>query len=113
MEQLMEGLVMSSENGTIDGGVGNELRKWTEAVDIEGLGVNVGKTNVMAIGAITKDDLSKSKVYPCGISGLSVKANSVLYVQCGKWIHIGCVGVENVTPKSSINYSYRKCEQSE
>ena len=56
------------------------------AVEIEGLMVNAGKTKVMASGAITKDDLSKSIVYQCGICSLMVRANSLLCVQCGKWM---------------------------
>ena len=34
---------------------------------------------------------------------LRVKANSVLCVQCGKWIHGRCDGVRKVTPKFSRN----------
>ena len=36
---------------------------------------------IMVICSITKDDLSKSKVDPCGVCILRVKANSVLCVQ--------------------------------
>ena len=48
--------------------------------------VNLGKTKVMVSGGITKDGLSKTKVDACGVCSLRVKANSVLYVQCVKWI---------------------------
>ena len=41
----------------------------------------------MVSGGITKDGMSKSKVDPCGVCSLRVKANTVLCVQCGKWIH--------------------------
>ena len=41
-------------------------------------------------GCITKDGMSKSKVDPCGLCSLRVKANSVLCLQCGKWIHSRC-----------------------
>ena len=34
------------------------------------LKVNLEETNVMVTGVITKDDLSKSKVYPHGICSL-------------------------------------------
>ena len=37
--------------------------------------------------SITHDGLSKSKVDPCGVCSLRAKANSVLCVQSGKWIH--------------------------
>ena len=65
---------------------------------------------VMVRGGITKDGLSKSKVDPCGVCRLRVKANSVLCLQCGKWIHGRCVGVMRVTQKYSRNFACRKCE---
>ena len=52
----------------------------------------------MISGGITKDDKSKSKVDPRGVSSLRVKANSVLCAQCGKWMHGRCAGVKRVTP---------------
>ena len=39
---------------------------------------------VMVSSIITKDGLSKSNLDPCGVLSLKVKANSALYVQCGK-----------------------------
>ena len=44
-------------------------------------------TNVMVSGGITKDGMSKIKVDPLGVCSLRVKANSILCVQCGKWIN--------------------------
>ena len=41
-------------------------------------------------GVIEKVGLSKCKVDSCGICRLRVMANSVLCVQCGKWIHGRC-----------------------
>ena len=63
--------------------------KWKEAFESKGLKVNLGKTKVMVSGGITKDGLSKSKVDSCGVCRFKVKSNSVLCVQCGKWIHCG------------------------
>ena len=63
------------------------------------LKVNPGKTKVMVSSGITKDGLSKSKVDSCEVCTLRVKANLVLCVQCGKWIHGRCAGVKRVTPK--------------
>ena len=57
----------------------------------------------MVCGCITKDGLSKSKVDPCGVCSMSVKANSDLCVQCGKWIHSRCTRVKRVTPKFQRN----------
>ena len=45
------------------------------------------------------DVMSKSKVDLCGVCSLRLKADSVLCVQCCKWIHNICVGVKRVAPK--------------
>ena len=57
------------------------------------------KTKVMVCGGITKGGMSKSKVDPYGICILRMKANSVLCVQCGKWIHGRCAGMKRFSPK--------------
>ena len=36
------------------------------------------------------DDSSDDKLYSCGICGSCVESNSVLCVQCGKWMHSRC-----------------------
>ena len=51
------------------------------------------------IEVITNDVLSKSKVDPCRVCRLRVKANSLLCVQCGKWFHGRCAGVKKVMAK--------------
>ena len=53
----------------------------------------------MVSGDIKKDGMSKSKVDPCGFCSLRIKDNTVLYLQCGKWIHGRCAGVKRVTAK--------------
>ena len=78
-------------------GLRNKFLKWKEAFQSKGLKFNLGK----ASGGITKDGLSKSKVDPCGVCSLRVKANSVLCLLCGKWIQCRCDGVKIVTPKFS------------
>ena len=65
-------LVQMSE--TIEG-LGNKFLKWKESFESMDLKVNLGKTKVMVCGGITKDGMSKSKVDPCGICSLKVKAN--------------------------------------
>ena len=65
----------------------NKFLKWMEVFESIGLKVNLGKTKVMVSGSFTNDGLSKSKVDPCGVCSFRVKANSVLCVQCGMWIH--------------------------
>ena len=91
-------------------GLKNMFSKWKEAFESMVLKVNLGITKVMVSGSITKDDMSKGKVDPCGVCSLSVKANSVLCVQCCRWIHGRCTGVKMVTPIIPRNFAYRKCE---
>ena len=100
-------LVLMSE--TIEG-LRDKFLKWKEAFERKGLKANLGKTNVMVSGGITKDGLSKSKVDSCGVCSLRVKPKSVLCVQSGKWIHGRCAGVKMVTPKFSSSLTCRKCE---
>ena len=89
----------------------NKFLKWKESFEIKGLKVNLRKTNVMVSGGITKDGMSKSKVDPCGVCSLRVKVNSVLCLQCGKWIHGRCARGKMATPKFSRNFTCRKCEE--
>ena len=97
LSELMyaEDLVLTSE--TIEG-LSNKLLKWKETLERKGLKVNLRKTKVMVFSGITKDGMSKNKVDPCGVCRLRVKVNSVLCLQCGKWIHGRCAGVKWVTP---------------
>ena len=64
----------------------------------------------MASSGITKVALCKRKVDPCGVYSLRAKANSALYVQCGKWINSRSTRVKMATPKISINLACKKCE---
>ena len=91
-------------------GFSDKFLKWKESFESKCLKVSLGKTKVMVSGNITLDGLSKSKVDPCGVCCLGVKANCVFCVWCGKWIHCRCAGVKRVTPKVSRNFSCRKCE---
>ena len=100
-------LVLMSE--TIKG-LRNKLLKWKEAFESKGLKVILFKTKVMVCGGITKDGMSKSKIDPCGICSLIVKANSVLCYQFSKWIHGRCAGVKRVTPKCKKILTCKKCE---
>ena len=63
------------------------------AFDSKGLKVSLGR---MVSDGITEEGLSKSKADPCVFCSLRVKANSVLCVQCGNWIHDKCIRVKNV-----------------
>ena len=100
-------LVLMSE---IIEGLRNKFLKWREAFESKGLKATHGKIKVMVCSGIIKEGVSKSKVDPCWVCSLRVKANSVLCLQCGKWIHGRCAGVKMVTQAFSRYFAYRKCE---
>ena len=84
--------------------------RWKEDFESKGLKVNLGKTKVLFSSGITKVGLSKSKVDPCWVCSLRVKANTVLCIKCGKWINNRCARVKWVPAKSSRNLDCRKSE---
>ena len=67
-----------------------------------GLKVDLGE-----MFAVVSSSVSKSNVGPCGFCSLRVKANTVLCVQCGMWIHSRYAIVKTVTPKFSRNFTCR------
>ena len=56
---------------------------------------------------IKKDGISRSKVDPCGVCSLRVKASLVLCLQCVKWIHGRCARVKMENQKFSTNCTCR------
>ena len=56
-------------------GLRNTFLKWKEAFGSMVLKDNLGKNKVMVSSGITKGEMSKSKVDPCWVSILRVKAN--------------------------------------
>ena len=78
-------------------GLRNKFIKWKESFESKGLKVNLGKTNAMVSGRMTNDGMSKSKVDPCVVSSLRVKAISVLCLQCGKRNHGRYARVKSVS----------------
>ena len=84
--------------------------KWKEDFESKCSKVNLGKTKVIVCGGITQDDMPKSNVDPCEVCSFRVKANSIMYLQCGKWIHGRCAGVIMLTPMFYVNFACRKCE---
>ena len=77
----------------------NKFLQWKEAFESKGLKVNLGKTNVIVSCGFTKDRMSKSKVDTYGVCCLRLKANSVLCLWGGKWIHGRSSVVKGVTLK--------------
>ena len=56
-------------------GLRNNFLKWKEIFESIGFKVNLGKTKVTVFGGITKDGMCESKVDPCVVCSLRVKAN--------------------------------------
>ena len=79
--------------------LGLRIHTMPEGFLSKGLKVNPVKANVMVSDNVTNNGMCKSKVNPCLVCSLRVKANSLLSVQCGKWIHGRCIGVEMLTTK--------------
>ena len=77
-------------SGTTEG-LRNKFLQWKEAFESKCLTVNLGKSRVMVCGGITMDGISKSKVDPCGVCSLRVKANLVLCLLCGNMTFIQCL----------------------
>ena len=91
-------------------GLRNKLIDLKDAFESEGFKVYLWKAKVIVSSGITKIGMCKSEVDPSAVCSLRVKANSVLCLQCGKWIHGRCAGVKRVTPSISRNFACRKCE---
>ena len=87
----------------------NKFLQWKKAFESKLLKDRHGETKVIIIDGITKEGFSRSKVDPCAICIPSVKAISVLYVHCGKWIQCRCAELKRVTAKFKRNPSGRKC----
>ena len=71
----------------------SKFRKWKENGKSKDLLDCPRKGKVMVNEGIIKVVFSKGNVYPYGICGLMVKANSVLCVQCAMWISSRCAGL--------------------
>ena len=90
-------------------GMREKFWKWKMAFESKGLKVNLGKTKMMVSGA--EEEVSVSKVDPCGMCGKRVRANSVLCGKCGKWIHGRCTKMKRVTPRLARDFVCGKCEK--
>ena len=91
-----DALVLMSETTE---GLRSKFLKWKEAFESKCLKVNLQKTKAMVSGDITKDGSSKRKIDPWWVCILRVKDNSVLYVQCAKWINGRCAREKRLIQK--------------
>ena len=84
------------------------FRNWKGALESKGLKVNTRKTKVMVSGS--KGELFKSKIYPCGVCGRRVMANSVLCTKCGNWVHGKCAKIMRATARLAMYFVCSKCK---
>ena len=73
--------------------------------------MNMGKTKVMVSG--TEGEKEVSKVDPCGVCDKRVKANSIVCVGCGKWVHKRCSGVKGALKKMEGVFQCKRCVRGE
>jgi hypothetical protein len=68
---------------------------WRDAMAGVGFKVNTGKTKIMVTGKKIEENVEVGR-YPCGVCGRGVGANSVLCVECRKWCHQRCSGLQRL-----------------
>ena len=71
---------------------------------------NLVKAKVMTSGGTIIDGLSKSKVDLCCVCTLRLNVDSLLCVQCGKWIDCRCARIKRVIPTFLRHFAFRKCD---
>ena len=76
-------------------------------METKGLRVNAGKTKVMQcrVSRVQSEDSGK---HPCGVCRKGVASNSILCVECLRWVHKGCSGIKGRL-KSSVDFHCRRC----
>ena len=81
-----------------------KMRKWKEKLEMKGLKVNVGKTKVMncKVGSVGLP-LEETSKWPCGVCSKGVRNNSILCMQCSKWVRKRCSKVKGKLG-SKINF---------
>ena len=76
-------------------------------MESKGLRVNINKTKVMKCFADADVRVETGK-YPCGVCGTGVGSNSILCVECGKWIHRKCSGIKGIL-RENMKYRCTRC----
>jgi hypothetical protein len=84
--------------------------KWKDAIEKKGMRVNMGKTKKMVSGE--EGERVVSRVDPCGVCDKRVKDNSVMCLECRKWVHKRCSAVKGSLKKVEGVFRCRVCVQS-
>ena len=85
-----------------------QLQAWRTALDIRGLGINVGKTKTLDSSGEAQKPTRNVK-WSCGVCSKGVGVNSILCQACNFWIHKRCSGVKRILKKESM-FRCKKCK---
>ena len=80
-------------------------------MEAKGLGVNAGKTKVMQC-RVSRFQSEDSGEHPCGVCRKGVGDNSILCVECLRWVHKRCSGISGKL-KSNVDFHCRRCLEGE
>jgi hypothetical protein len=81
--------------------------RWKSVIERKGLKVNMRKTKVMVSGE--GGERVVSTIDPCGVCDKRVKANSVLCMECKKWVHKRCSGVKGALKEVEGTFKCKRC----
>ena len=70
-----------------------KLKTWKTEMEMKGLRVNMGKTNLLVSG-MDLDLLKKSGKDPCSVCQKGVGSNAIFCGGCSSWIHKKCSGIK-------------------
>ena len=83
------------------------LRKWKKGMELKGLRVNIGRTEVMRC-RVRIGQVEDSGGFPCGMCREGVGDNSIKCVACHKWVHRGCGGISGRL-RCDADFRCRRC----
>ena len=89
----------------------NLTRKFFMSICLSCLRVNAGKTKVMQC-RVSRFQSADSGEHPCGVSRKGVGENSILCVECLRWVHKRCSGITGKL-KSYVDFHCRRCLEGE
>ena len=89
-----------------------KMRNWKKGMERKGLRVNTGKTKKVMWCRLTKGQAEDSGEHACGVCRKRVGDNSIICVECHRWVHKRCSGISGKL-KSNADYHCRRCLEGE
>ena len=71
-----------------------KFEEWESNLERKGLRVNNKKTKIMCCSRDVACASIPPSNFPCGVCSTGVGSNSILCIQCLKWIHKRCTGIK-------------------